>query len=117
MSQERKIKQRTQRRILRVRSKMKSHVPRVTVFRSLKQFYAQIIDDKQERTLLSGSSVGLGKSVKGDKKALAHAVGKELATRALKEGISQVTFDRGAYLFHGRVKAFVDGLIEGGMII
>ena len=117
MSQLSKLKKSRKRRVMRVRSKIKSELPRVTVFRSNKQMYAQVIKDNESRTLTSCSSLELGDKVKGDKTAVAHAVGKELAARALKEGVSKVVFDRGIHLFHGRVKALADGLIEGGVTI
>lgn len=101
---------------MRVRGNMKDHLPRATVFRSLKQIYIQIIDDKTSRTLASCSSFELD-SKSGDKKAIAYEVGKKLAAQAIEKGISQITFDRGPYLFHGRVKALADGLIEGGLKI
>lgn len=117
MSVLRKIAQRTKRRELRVRRGVKtSDLPRVSVFRSLKQIYAQVIDDKQQKTLVSCSSVEL-KDQKGDKKAVAHAVGKELAARALKSGITTAVFDRGSFLYHGRVQSLAEGLREGGLKI
>lgn len=117
MSLERKDRQRTQRRINRVRGKLKSgNMPRVTVFRSLSHIYAQLIDDNQQKTLASASSVLLSKK-DSDKKAIAHLVGKELAKKAVEQGIEQVSFDRGRFLFHGRVKALAEGLKEGGLQI
>ncbi len=111
----RKDRKRTERRILRVRSKLKKGVfPRVSVFRSLSHIYGQIIDDNTHATLASSSSLQLA-DLKGDKKAIAHAVGKELAQQAKTKGIEQVVFDRGPYQYHGRVKAFADGLREGGV--
>src|SRR4051794_9091071 len=106
---------RAHRRAQRVRTRLKiGELPRVSVFRSLKQIYAQLIDDKQHRTIASCSSLEL-KSVKGDKKAVAQAVGKELAQRALKNGIEAALFDRGSFLYHGRVAALAEGLREGGL--
>jgi large subunit ribosomal protein L18 len=117
MSVERKIKQRSMRRALRVRKRFAtSEKPRIAVFRSLKHIYAQIIDDKAAQTLVSCSSAEL-KGVSGDKKAIAEAVGKELAARALKKGIQVVAFDRGSFLFHGRIKALAHGIQEGGLTI
>lgn len=117
MSVERKIAHRTERRQLRVRKRVKSSdLPRVSVFRSLKQIYVQVIDDQQQKTLVSCSSVELT-GLKGDKKEVAHAVGKELASRALKQGITNAVFDRGSFLFHGRVKSLAEGLREGGLKI
>lgn len=116
MSILRKLKRRVNRRALRVRKKFKSELPRVSVFRSLKYIYAQVIDDVAKQTLVSCSSLEL-KDLKGDKKSVANTVGKELAKRALKKGVSKVVFDRGSYLYHGRVKALADGLREGGLKI
>jgi large subunit ribosomal protein L18 len=102
------------RRVLRVRSKVKRYgmPPRVSVFRSLKHMYAQIIDDMSHQTVASCSSLEVN-DVDGDKKAVAHAVGIELAKRAKEKGVEQVVFDRGRFKFHGRVKALADGLREG----
>lgn len=117
MSLERKIKQRTARRAGRVRARVKvGGLPRISVFRSLKHIYAQIIDDAAGTTLVSCSSREL-KDIAGDKKAVAQAVGKELAARALKKGIQKAAFDRGPFLFHGRVKALAEGIREGGLTI
>ena len=117
MSIRKKIAQRAVRRALRVRRKLKnSTVPRVSVFRSAKYTYAQIIDDQKMSTLASCSSLEL-KEVAGDKKVQAKAVGIELAQRALKLGVEKVVFDRGPFLFHGRVKELAEGLKEGGLQI
>lgn len=115
MSLERKIKQRTKRRVLRVRKRiLPSENPRISVFRSLNHIYAQAIDDKNQVTIASCSSLEL-KNLKGDKKEKSFSVGKELAKRLLDQGISTVVFDRGRYLFHGRVKSLAQGLKEGGI--
>ncbi len=117
MSIERKIKQRTERRALRVKARFhKAGHPRVSVFRSLKHIYAQIIDDMSATTLVSCSSRELTNTV-GDKKAQATAVGRQLAERALQHGITIAIFDRGPFLFHGRVKALAEGIKEGGLKI
>ena len=80
----------------------------VSVFRSASHMYAQLIDDAQHKTLASCSSIELKKS--GTKKEVAHAIGKELAQRALKAGVQEAIFDRGQFLYHGRVAALADGL-------
>jgi large subunit ribosomal protein L18 len=118
MSLKKKEKNRKQRRILRVKKHVSSNtsLPRVAVFRSLKHFYAQIIDDNAQRTLASCSSLEFEK-LTGDKKMKAHAIGLALAERVKEKGIVNVRFDRGRYLFHGRVKAFAEGLKEGGIKI
>ena len=92
--------------------------PRLSVFRSSKHIYAQLIDDARAATVVAASS--LEKSLKttlktGADKAAATAVGKLLAERALKAGIKSVIFDRGGYKFHGRVKALADGARDGGL--
>jgi len=97
--------------------KRKSDRPRVSVFRSNKYIYAQIIDDKTGVTLASASSLEKdmrGKAGTGNIDA-ATTVGKMLAERAVKVGIKEVVFDRGGYRFHGRVKALADGAREGGL--
>ena len=117
MSIKRKSKQRTQRRTARVRSRLTLNgLPRVSVFRSLNHLYAQVIDDAQHATVASCSSLELDK-VAGDKKAVAKAIGVELAKRALSKGVQKAAFDRGSYLYHGRVKALAEGLREGGLKI
>ena len=104
------------RRKLRVRSKVKRYgmPPRVSVFRSLKHMYAQIIDDMQHKTLVSCSSLELN-DVIGDKSAIAREIGLKLAQKAKENGIDKVVFDRGRFKFHGRVKALADGLREGSL--
>jgi large subunit ribosomal protein L18 len=109
-----KIRYRERRRALRVRKKFTSGKPRVTIFRSLNHIYAQIIDDSQSKTLTDASSLQL-KTAAGDKKAVARAVGLELARKAAEQGLKVVVFDRGSFLYHGRVKALADGLREGGL--
>jgi len=91
---------------------------RLSVFRSERHIYAQIIDDSAGRTLVAASSLEkeLRDSVKtGADKNAASAVGKLVAERAAKAGISEVFFDRGGYLYHGRVKALADAAREGGL--
>lgn len=111
-----KLQKRTERKVNRVRSKLKNNLalPRVSVFRSLNQIYGQVIDDNTGNTLVSFSSLHL-KSATGDKKAIAKQVGLELAKLALSKDIQAVRFDRGGYLYHGRVQSLADGLREGGL--
>ena len=90
--------------------------PRLSVFRSSKHIYAQVIDDAAGKTLVSAST--LDKDIKGKTGAtreVAAEVGKTLAERAKKAGVSAVVFDRGGFLFHGRVKALADAAREGGL--
>jgi large subunit ribosomal protein L18 len=116
MSLQKKIKLRAQRRTFRVRNKFvsKGLKPRISVFRSLQHIYAQIIDDASQITLLSFSSKNFTEKV-GDKKEVAKRVGVELGKMAAAKEITDVFFDRGSYLYHGRVKALADGLREGGL--
>lgn len=119
MSLQRKIKQRAIRRTNRVRGAIHGdHArARVSVFRSLKHMYAQIINDAEHKTVTSCSSLDLKSAVSGAKKDVARQVGLELAKRARALGIDAVVFDRGPYMYHGRVKSFADGLREGGIRI
>lgn len=103
------------RRTLRARAYGK---PRLSVFRSSKQIYAQIIDDANGVTLASASS--LEKDARATLKTgadteAAKAIGKLVAERAVAAGVTEVIFDRGAYMYHGRVKALADGAREGGL--
>jgi large subunit ribosomal protein L18 len=105
------------RRHRRVRGKVTGTAerPRLTVFRSNKGISAQLIDDVSGRTLAGSSWVGLPKSFSGNKSEQAAEVGKRLAAAAKSAGIEAVVFDRGGYLYHGRVKALADGAREGGL--
>ena len=105
------------RRHRRVRAKVHgtSERPRLAVFRSNRGIEAQLVDDENGRTLASASHLALAKSFKGDKTAQAEAVGKALAEAAKKAGVGTCVFDRGGYLYHGRVKALADGAREGGL--
>lgn len=108
------------RKHLRVRKKIKgtSERPRLNVFRSLKQIYAQVIDDTTGTTLVSASTIDealKGKVSHGGNKDAAKEVGKLLAQKALDKGIKQVVFDRGGYIYHGRVKELADAAREAGL--
>jgi large subunit ribosomal protein L18 len=104
------------RRTYRTRNKIKavSSRPRLSIFRSDKHIYAQIIDDAAGATLATASSVAL-ESKSGTKTEVAKAVGSAIASEASKKGIKSVVFDRGAYQYHGRVKALADAAREGGL--
>ncbi|MBV8121785.1 MAG: 50S ribosomal protein L18 [Alphaproteobacteria bacterium] len=110
-----------ERRRQRVRRKLRYAAagrPRLSVFRSSKHIYAQVIDDAVGRTLAAASSLDADLRVHlktGADIAAAGAVGKLIAERAKAAGIAQVVFDRGGYLFHGRVKALADAAREGGL--
>jgi large subunit ribosomal protein L18 len=88
--------------------------PRLSVYRSNSEIYGQVIDDVQGHTLLSVSS-RMMKELKGTKTEKSKEVGKSLAKMAADKGITSVVFDRGGYLYHGRVKAFAEGAREGGL--
>ena len=92
-----------------------SSVPRLSVFRSNKQIYAQIIDDSTGTTLVSAGSFNNKEAAKGNKIAQATVVGKEVAEKAIKAGIDKVVFDRNGYLYHGRVKSLADSARESGL--
>ncbi len=105
----------------RIRKTIKgtAECPRLTVFRSLKAIYAQLVDDSNQKTILSVSS--LSKSLKGEigkakgKIAVAKIVGRSMGEEALKLKIQKVVFDRNGYLYHGRIKALADGARETGL--
>ena len=116
-----KDNQAVERRKARVRRSIRARAygkPRLSVFRSSKQIYAQIIDDEHGATLVSASS--LEKDQRGALKTgatvdAAKVIGKLIAERAAEKGIKDVVFDRGSYIYHGRVKALADGAREGGL--
>jgi len=105
------------RRHRRVRGKVSGTAerPRLVVFRSNRGIEAQLVDDEAGKTLASASHLGLAKSFKGDKSKQAAEVGKALAAAAKKAGVETCVFDRGGYLYHGRVKALAEGAREGGL--
>ncbi len=115
------VADRTLRRTAKVRRKVRRAAgtrARLTVFRSSQHIYAQVIDDANSQTVVSASS--LEKEMRGGLKTganieAAKAVGKRLAERATAQGIKEVVFDRGGYLYHGRVKALADAAREGGL--
>jgi large subunit ribosomal protein L18 len=111
------VRQARERRHRRVRRKIvgTAERPRVAVFRSNRGIEVQLIDDVEGRTLAHASHLGVKKSFKGSKTEQAAEVGKLLAAAAKKAGIETVVFDRGGYLYHGRVKALADGAREGGL--
>lgn len=101
----------------RVRKKITgtTSVPRLTVFKSNKQFYAQIINDLEGKTLCASSSLGEKESKGVTKIDQAKLVGKKLADVASAAGVSQVVFDRNGYLYHGRLKSFAESAREAGL--
>jgi len=101
----------------RIRHKMKgtSARPRLAVFRSVAHIYAQVIDDTKGATLVAAGSTDKAQKITGGNVAGAKAVGKLVAQRAKEKGISKVVFDRGGYLYHGRIKALADAAREAGL--
>lgn len=102
----------------RIRKKLRGSPerPRLSVYRSLKHIYGQIIDDSTGRTLIAASTAEKSaKQKNGGNVAAAKAIGQEIAKRALKEGIKEVVFDRGGHRYHGRVKALADAAREAGL--
>jgi large subunit ribosomal protein L18 len=88
--------------------------PRLCVFRSLNHIYAQVVDDRQGETLASASTIALELKTGGNI-AAAKQIGKAVAEEAVKKGVKQVVFDRGGYLYHGRIKALADAAREAGL--
>jgi large subunit ribosomal protein L18 len=116
-----KLKNQAERRTARVRRSIKATAGerlRLSVFRSSKHIYAQVIDDRKGETIAQASS--MEKDMRGSLKTgadieAAKAVGKMVAERAAAKGIKDVVFDRGGYIFHGRIKALADAAREGGL--
>jgi len=106
------------RRAQRTRTRLKALSngrPRLTVFRSSKNIYAQIIDDVRGVTLAAASTLEGEGATKGTNKDAAALVGKLLAERAIEKGVKDVVFDRGGYIYHGRVKALADAARDAGL--
>lgn len=100
---------------IRVKLSGTSEVPRLNVFRSNKNIYAQIIDDVKGKTLVAASNIEKDFDNSGSKKEISKKVGLALAKKAAEANIKQVIFDRGGYQYHGRVKELADGAREGGL--
>jgi len=116
------IKSRKEYRRFRIKQRVRKIVhgtpdrPRMTVFRSCKGIYVQLIDDLSGRTIVAASSMEKTmKDLKGNKTEIAKQVGKMVAEKAIQAGISKVVFDRNGYLYHGRVKSLADAAREGGL--
>jgi large subunit ribosomal protein L18 len=93
-----------------------SERPRLAVYRSNKEIYAQVIDDVNGKTIVSSSSRDKGFSTeKGSKSEIATLVGKAVAEKAIKAGVTTISFDRGGNLYHGRIKSLAEGAREGGL--
>lgn len=108
------LKDKRQHRV-RMKIRQSANRPRLTVFRSNKYIYVQIIDDQSGRTLVSANQKDVTGQRKGKKTDSSFAVGKLLAEKAKKKKIGEVVFDRGSFAYHGRVKAVADGTREGGL--
>ena len=119
MSLIRKYKQKVKRRVLRVRKNIrldhKNDKMRISIFKSLNHVYAQVIDDNKGITIASFSTDKIKES--GNKKDKSFIAGKMLASNLIAKGLNEAIFDRGRYLYHGRIKFFVDGLRDGGLKI
>jgi len=101
----------------RVRKKLRNNAEavRLSVFRSNRYVYAQLIDDKAGKTVATVSEKALGAEAKGTRLERAKAVGLELAKKAKAKKVSRIVFDKGSYAYHGRVKALAEGAREGGL--
>jgi large subunit ribosomal protein L18 len=111
--QDRKLNRSKRHRRVRVHVEGTSQRPRLAVFRSLNHVYAQVIDDGAGRTVAAAST--LESKAKGNGLAQAQEVGKAIATKAKAAGVTQVVFDRGGFLYHGRIKALADAAREAGL--
>ena len=101
----------------RVRGKISgsAELPRLSVYKSNKEIYAQLIDDKAGKTIVSASSRDKGVDAKGTKVEASVVVGKAIAAKAIAAGITKIVFDRNGFVYHGRIKALADGAREGGL--
>ena len=117
MNKQQEKQARLARRHRRVRGKISgtAECPRLNVFRSTNNIYAQIIDDVKGVTLVAASTLDKDFNGNGGNKEAARKVGEMIAKRAAEKGIEEVVFDRGGYIFHGRVKELADGAREGGL--
>jgi large subunit ribosomal protein L18 len=112
-NQDRKINRTKRHRRVRVKTTGTAERPRLAVFRSLNHLYAQVIDDDGGRTLAAASTVAL--KVNGNGMEEAASVGRAIADKAKAAGVKQVVFDRGGFLYHGRIKALADAAREAGL--
>lgn len=117
MSNQKILRRQRIRRRIRKKIAGTAQKPRLSVFRSNKQIYVQLINDEAGHTLLAASSrESEVVAVAGTKKEKARLVGKLLAKKAVEQGINDIVFDRGGYLYHGRVKELAEGAREGGLV-
>ncbi|HHE76879.1 MAG TPA: 50S ribosomal protein L18 [Candidatus Parcubacteria bacterium] len=123
MLRERQLKRIKRHRRVRAKISGTGRIPRLCVFRSINHIYAQLIDDEKGRTLISASDKEISKSnkIKKEEKEMSqkirksYEVGKLLAKKALEKNIKKAVFDRGGYVYHGRVRALAEGAREGGL--
>lgn len=116
ISRKKQFRRERRKKRMRVKIKRTSSRPRLSVYRSLKHIYAQIIDDQQGITLVNASDLELPQGSKPKKKSeVAHAVGELIAQKARKKKISDVVFDRGGLAFKGRIKELAEGARKGGL--
>jgi large subunit ribosomal protein L18 len=118
MANQKQLFERRKRRVRYTIAQVSSGRPRLSVYRSGKHIYAQLIDDGEHATIAAASSNEGAKSAPAGKSynvAAATAVGKLIAQRAIEKGVKKVVFDRGGYLYHGRVKALAEAAREGGL--
>jgi large subunit ribosomal protein L18 len=112
------VRESNNRRAQRTRTRLRKLAngrPRLSIFRSDKNIYAQVIDDAGGVTVAAASSLEGGRGAKGSDKEAAATVGKLVAERAIEKGVKDVVFDRGRYIYHGRVKALADAAREAGL--
>ena len=114
LSLQQQAKRRTERNRRRLKAVANGRL-RLSIFRSDKNISAQVIDDEQGVTVASASSLEGGKGKKGSDTAAAAAIGKLIAERAMEKGVKDVVFDRGGYIYHGRVKALAEAAREAGL--
>lgn len=108
-------------RRIRIKQRVRKHIngtaerPRLSVFRSNKEIYAQLVNDQSGVTIITASSLDKSFKKDGTKSEVAREIGKVLAQKASENGIESVAFDRNGYLYHGRIKALAEGAREGGL--
>lgn len=118
MGQERSVLRRQKiKRRSKARGQGTSEKPRLCVYRSLSQIYAQLVDDHSGSTLLAVSSNSpANREIKGSKTEISHEIGKQIGEKAVEKGITNVIFDRNGFRYHGRVRALAEGAREAGLV-
>jgi len=100
---------------IRIKRRVRGKISGLSVYKSNKEIYAQLIDDNSGKTLASASSREKGVDANGTKTEVSAAVGKAIAAKAIAAGIENIVFDRNGFVYHGRIKALADGAREGGL--